>query len=87
LSTGQRKRLALISAILENKPIIVLDEWAADQDPYFRKKFYIEILPLLKDKGFTIIAITHDDTYFNFSDRLFKMDYGKLIEVKHSALC
>ncbi|MDR3010881.1 MAG: cyclic peptide export ABC transporter [Sphingobacterium sp.] len=87
LSTGQRKRLALISAILENKPIIVLDEWAADQDPYFRKKFYIEILPLLKDKGFTIIAITHDDNYFNFSDRLFKMDFGKLIEVKHSALC
>jgi len=78
LSAGQRKRLALIAALLENKPVLVIDEWAADQDPYFRKKFYIEILPLLKEEGFTIIAITHDDKYYHCADKLYKMDYGKL---------
>ena len=78
LSTGQRKRLALISLLLEKRPILVLDEWAADQDPYFRKKFYTEILPLLKYKGFTIVAITHDDNYYCYADKLFRMDYGKL---------
>jgi putative pyoverdin transport system ATP-binding/permease protein len=80
LSTGQRKRLALISALLEKKPVLVIDEWAADQDPYFRKKFYTEIIPSLKKEGTTVIAITHDDKYYYCADRLFKMDEGKLVE-------
>jgi len=81
LSTGQRKRLALIATLLEDRPIIVLDEWAADQDPYFRKKFYQEILPQLKKEGFTIIAITHDDAYYQHCDKLFRMEYGKLVHL------
>lgn len=83
LSTGQRKRLAIIAAILEEKPIIVLDEWAADQDPYFRKKFYEEILPMLKKEGFTILAITHDDRYYHCADKIYKMEFGKLYEETH----
>ncbi len=79
LSTGQRKRLALIAMLLEEKPVLVLDEWAADQDPYFRKKFYTEIIPFLQKEGFTIIAVTHDDKYYHCADKLYKMDYGKLI--------
>ncbi|MCC9019524.1 cyclic peptide export ABC transporter [Flavobacterium lipolyticum] len=78
LSTGQRKRLALIVALIRSKPILVLDEWAADQDPFFRKKFYTEIIPLLKDKGFSIIAITHDDSYYHIADKLYKMENGQL---------
>jgi putative ATP-binding cassette transporter len=80
LSTGQKKRLALISVLMENKPILVLDEWAADQDPGFRKKFYLEIIPALKKSGLTILAITHDDNYYHCADRLFKMDAGQLTE-------
>lgn len=80
LSMGQRKRLALIACLLENKPLLVLDEWAADQDPWFRKKFYTEIIPLLKQEGFTIIAITHDDKYYHCADRVYKMEYGRLSE-------
>lgn len=78
LSAGQRKRLALIAALLEEKPVLVIDEWAADQDPYFRKKFYTEILPVLKAEGITVIAITHDDKYYHCADKLYKMDYGRL---------
>lgn len=78
LSSGQRKRLALVVALLEQKPILVLDEWAADQDPYFRNKFYTRILPSLQREGFTIIAITHDDKYYAYSNKLFKMDGGIL---------
>lgn len=81
LSTGQRKRLALIAALMEEKPILVIDEWAADQDPYFRKKFYTEIIPLLKKQGLTVIAITHDDMYYHTADKIYKMDYGKLLPV------
>ena len=81
LSTGQKKRLALVAALLEDKPILVLDEWAADQDARFRKKFYREILPALGEKGLTIIAVTHDDRYYDAADRRFHLDEGRLTEV------
>jgi len=81
LSTGQRKRLALVAALLEKKPILILDEWAADQDAYFRHKFYREILPKLKQRGITIIAVTHDDRYFDAADRRFHLEYGQLKEL------
>ncbi len=78
LSSGQRKRLALVLAELEDKPIIVLDEWAADQDPHFRKVFYREILPDLKRRGKIVICVTHDDRYFDAADQILRMDEGKL---------
>lgn len=81
LSTGQKKRLALVSAMLEGKPIVVLDEWAADQDPHFRRKFYDELLPRMKAEGKTIIAVTHDDRYFHIADRRLHMDEGQLRDV------
>ncbi len=78
LSTGQKKRLALISAIFEKKQIMIFDEVAADQDPQFRKYFYEELLQELKNSGKTVIAVTHDDHYFHQADEVYKMDYGKL---------
>ncbi len=81
LSQGQRKRLALLTAYLEDRPIYVFDEWASDQDPVFKKIFYTQILPELKSKGKTVIVVTHDDQYFYLSDRIFKLDYGKINNV------
>jgi putative ATP-binding cassette transporter len=78
LSGGQRKRIALLVALLEDKPVIVLDEWAADQDPVFRRKFYEEMLPELKRQGKTIVAITHDDQYYRLADRQIKLEYGRI---------
>ena len=77
LSGGQRKRIALLVALLEDRPVIVLDEWAADQDPAFKRKFYRDILPGLRKGGKTIVAITHDDAYFDVADRHVRMDYGR----------
>lgn len=78
LSQGQRKRLALLVALVEERPILLLDEWAADQDPGFRAFFYRELLPELKAQGKTIIAISHDDHYFLIADRVLKCDGGQL---------
>lgn len=77
-SKGQTKRLGLIYALMEKKPIIVLDEWAADQDPFFRRFFYEELIPSLKKQGKTILAVTHDDTYYHHADRLIHLDQGKM---------
>jgi len=79
LSKGQQKRLALIYIMLENKDVIVLDEWAAEQDPVFRAYFYKKIIPELKQMGKTVIVVTHDDTYFNCGERLIKFDYGNIV--------
>ena len=79
LSTGQRKRLALIVTFLEDKPIYIFDEWAADQDPQFKNYFYDVLLKKLKTEGKTVIAVSHDDRYFHLADRVIKMDYGKIV--------
>ncbi len=78
LSRGQRKRLALLTSYLEDRPIYVFDEWAADQDPLFKQIFYHQLLPELKTKGKTVIVISHDDRYYHIADRIIKLDYGKI---------
>jgi putative pyoverdin transport system ATP-binding/permease protein len=78
LSQGQRKRLALLTAYLEDRPIYVFDEWAADQDPQFKAVFYMELLPDLKARGKTVFVITHDDRYFHVADRIIKLEDGKI---------
>ena len=85
LSTGQRKRLALVNAWLEERPVLVFDEWAADQDPTFRRIFYTELLPDLKRLGKTIIVISHDDRYFDVADQLVRMQAGRVITEKACA--
>lgn len=80
LSTGQRKRLALLHAYFECRPVIVLDEWAADQDPRFREMFYTELLPELRERGHLLVVISHDDRYFAMADRVLRMHEGRLVE-------
>jgi putative ATP-binding cassette transporter len=81
LSQGQRKRLALVVAYLEDRPFYLFDEWAADQDPAFKDIFYRELLPELTARGKTVLVISHDDRYFHLADRLLKMDNGHLTEI------
>lgn len=79
-SKGQSKRISLIFAMLEDKPLLILDEWAADQDPHFRKFFYEELIPKFREAGKTVVAVTHDDAYFHNADRIIKFDYGKIVK-------
>ncbi|HFE9267754.1 TPA: multidrug ABC transporter permease/ATP-binding protein [Raoultella ornithinolytica] len=81
LSKGQKKRVALLLALAEDRDIILLDEWAADQDPHFRREFYQQLLPLLQQMGKTVFAISHDDHYFQHADRLLEMRSGQLTEL------
>ena len=81
LSQGQRKRLAMLIAVAEQKDILLLDEWAADQDPAFRRVFYQILIPELKELGKTLFIISHDDGYFEHADRLLLMKEGRLIEL------
>lgn len=80
LSQGQRKRLALLTAFLEDRPIYVFDEWAADQDRHYREIFYTRLLADLKARGKTIVVISHDDRYYHLGDRIVKLEYGRLVE-------
>lgn len=80
LSQGQRKRLALVAACLEDRPVMVFDEWAADQDPQFKDVFYREVLAELKARQKTVLVITHDDRWFALADQLVKLDRGQVVE-------
>jgi putative pyoverdin transport system ATP-binding/permease protein len=82
LSGGQRKRLALLVGLLEKRPILLLDEWAANQDPHYRRRFYEEILPELSGSGVTVVVVTHDDNYINelrLPARRLRMDEGRFV--------
>ncbi|MDQ7984800.1 cyclic peptide export ABC transporter [Pseudomonas sp. G34] len=85
LSQGQRKRLALLLLMMEGREVLLLDEWAADQDPVFRHVFYHELLPELQAAGKTVIAISHDDRYFDVADRIYRLDYGQLVDYDRSS--
>lgn len=80
LSQGQRKRLALVTAYLEDRPIYVFDEWAADQDPQYKEIFYHTLLPDLRARGKLVVVITHDDRYFHLGDQIIKLEDGKIVE-------
>ena len=78
LSHGQRKRLSLLTAFLEDRPIYVFDEWDSGQDPVFKKVFYLEVLPELKARGKTVVVISHDDRYYQLADRIIRLEFGKI---------
>ncbi|MET0515921.1 MAG: cyclic peptide export ABC transporter [Nitrospiraceae bacterium] len=84
LSQGQRKRLALVTALLEDRPFCVFDEWAADQDPHYKQIFYGHLLQDLRRRGKGVIVVTHDDRYFHLGDRVLKLEEGKLVECTES---
>lgn len=86
LSAGQRKRLALLICLLEDRPIYLFDEWAADQDPQFRKFFYRNLLPDIKASGKIVIAISHDDHYYDVADKILKMDEGKVDNISEQRI-
>jgi putative pyoverdin transport system ATP-binding/permease protein len=80
LSQGQRKRLALLTAYMEDRPFYVFDEWAAEQDPAFKQLFYSKLLTDLRDRGKGVVVVTHDDRYFHVADRIVRLDDGQLLE-------
>lgn len=86
LSQGQRKRLALLTTYLEDRPFYVFDEWASDQDPIFKEIFYTQLLQDLKKRGKTILVISHDDNYFHLADRIVTLDYGQIATQKQLLL-
>ena len=79
LSQGQRKRLALVTAYLEDRPVYVFDEWAADQDPEYKETFYRKLLPDLRARGKAVVVITHDDRYFSAGDRVVRLEDGRMV--------
>jgi putative ATP-binding cassette transporter len=80
LSDGQKRRLALLVAFVEDKELYLFDEWAADQDSAFKNVFYYRILPELKRRGKAVVVVSHDDRYFSVADNILFMENGLLVE-------
>jgi putative pyoverdin transport system ATP-binding/permease protein len=82
LSTGQRKRLALVVALAHQRSLLLLDEFGAEQDPDFRTFFYRHLLPSLRDQGLSVVVVSHDDRFFDCCDRVVKMDFGQIVDIR-----
>ena len=80
LSQGQRRRLALLGALLEDRPICIFDECAANQDPAFKQMFYQELLPELRAAGKALLVISHDENHFDIADRVIRLQDGRVFE-------
>ncbi len=80
LSQGQRRRLAMLNARLEDRPVLIFDEWAANQDPHFRQAFYREILPELREAGKAVLVISHDEEYYDVADRVVRLREGRFVD-------
>jgi putative pyoverdin transport system ATP-binding/permease protein len=85
LSSGQRRRLALLTAYLEDRAVYVFDEWAADQDPTYKQVFYTRLLPELKARGKCVVVVTHDDRYFEHGDRVLRLEAGRFVPAERAA--
>jgi putative pyoverdin transport system ATP-binding/permease protein len=85
LSSGQRRRLALLTAYLEDRAVYVFDEWAADQDPTYKQVFYTRLLPELKARGKCVVVVTHDDRYFEHGDRVLRLDSGRFVPAERAS--
>jgi len=85
LSTGQRKRVAMAVSLLEDRPVLIFDEWAAEQDPDFRRFFYEGLLPELRSRGKTLIVATHDDRFFHQADTVVTMEQGRIRSIRRKA--
>ncbi len=79
LSGGQRQRLALAIALLNEPPIMILDEPTTGLDPNARREIW-SILQKLKSKKTTLILTTHymEEAQI-LCDRILIMDHGKII--------
>jgi cyclic peptide transporter len=82
LSSGQKKRLALVVALLDERPILIIDEFGTEQDPGHRDQFYREWLPEMKRMGMTLLIVSHDDEYYECADMIVRMDFGKIVECR-----
>jgi len=78
VSAGERRRIALLMALIEDRPIMLFDEWAADQDPTYKDLFYRDILPSLRARGKLVIVLSHDERYFHLGDRVLWLERGQV---------
>jgi putative ATP-binding cassette transporter len=86
LSQGQRRRLALLAAWLEDRPFCILDEWAANQDHAFKQLFYAKLLPEMRAAGRGLLVISHDEEYFDVADRVIRLHEGRVLDESPAGL-
>ena len=79
LSGGQKQRIAIAGVLAMEPACIVLDEATAMLDPVGRREVLTTIHRLNREKGITVMLITHHMNEAEEADRLLVMDDGKLV--------
>lgn len=77
LSGGEQQRVALARIYLQDNPVILADEPTASLDKENRDLVFSLLRKLQKEKGKTIVIVTHDQELANFCDRVIELSNFK----------
>ncbi len=82
LSGGQQQRVAIARALIHEPKIIVCDEPTSSLDHVSGQKIMELMQELCREKGNTMIIVTHDNRIFKYADRIGKMDDGRIVSIE-----
>ncbi len=81
LSGGMQQRVGLARAFATDAPILLMDEPFSALDPLIRTRLQDELLELQKQRGRTIIFVSHDlDEAFKIGNRIAIMEGGRIVQ-------
>lgn len=81
ISGGQQQRVAIARALINEPAIIMGDEPTGNLDSKNTKVVFDIFRQLAKERGQTIIAVTHDDEFAANCDRVIEMMDGSILPV------
>ena len=81
LSGGEQQRVAIARALVHNPKFIICDEPTSSLD-HKSGQIVMELLrKIIKEKGASMIVVTHDNRIYRYADRIVHMEDGKIVKV------
>jgi len=80
LSEGQCQRVAIARAIVNEPKILLADEPTGNLDPKTARRIMDLLVRLNKERGITLVMVTHDMTLLDYADRVYTLETGRVRE-------
>ena len=79
LSGGQRQRVAIARALVAEPPLVLADEPTAALDRQTGHDIVSLMRKIARDRGMTVLMVTHDNRVFDLADRILEMEDGRIV--------
>ena len=85
LSGGEQQRVAIARALAKNPRVLFLDEPTGALDEKTGRSVLNYMIDLQKERGFTMVMVTHNANIAEVADRIIKMNSGKIVSITENA--